>query len=78
MKIPMVQNHRICSLWIMLSCMRLCCVIIMNIQRIRINDLFSLMDAHRLDGICVDKIHLNETGIELCAAQVVREIRAVL
>ena len=45
---------------------------------IRINDLFSLMDEHKLDGICEDKIHLNEKGIQLCAEQVVREIRKVL
>ena len=45
---------------------------------VRINDLFSLMDEHRLDGICEDKIHLNEKGIELCAAQVVKSIREAL
>ena len=39
-----------------------------------INDLFSVMAEHRLDGICEDQIHLNELGIELCAAQVVRSI----
>lgn len=45
---------------------------------VRINDLFSVMDGHRLDGICEDQIHLNEMGIELCAQQVVREIRSAL
>ena len=45
---------------------------------VRINDLFAVMDGHRLDGICADQIHLNELGIELCAQQVVKEIRAAL
>lgn len=45
---------------------------------VRINDLFSVMDEHRLDGIGEDQIHLNEKGIELCAEQVVREICSVL
>lgn len=43
-----------------------------------INDLFSLMDEHRLDGICEDLIHLNDKGIELCANQVAKTIREAL
>lgn len=45
---------------------------------VRINDLFSVIDQHRLDGICEDQIHLSEKGIALCAEQVVIEIRAAL
>lgn len=45
---------------------------------VKINDLFAVMDGHRLDGICEDQIHLNEMGITLCADQVVKEIRTVL
>lgn len=41
---------------------------------IKINDLFEKMKDHRLDGICEDKIHLNEKGIELCAGAVVKSI----
>ena len=43
-----------------------------------INDLFSLMDEHRLDGICEDLIHLSDKGIELCANQVAKTIREAL
>lgn len=45
---------------------------------ILINDLFSVMKDHRIDGICEDKIHLNEYGVELCAEQVVKVIREAL
>ncbi len=47
-------------------------------RNVRINDLFSVMDGHRIDGICEDKIHLNEIGIDLCARQVVKEVRTAL
>ena len=48
-------------------------------EGIIINDLFTLMDAHRDDGIREDdKIHLSEKGIELCAEQVVNIIRGNL
>ena len=43
-----------------------------------INDLFSVMDDHRVDGICEDLVHLNEKGIDICAAQVVKKIREAL
>ncbi|MBR0445750.1 MAG: hypothetical protein IIX23_00480 [Oscillospiraceae bacterium] len=45
---------------------------------IAVNDLFSVMEDHRLDGICEDQIHLNQLGIELCAAQTVRSILEAL
>jgi hypothetical protein len=45
---------------------------------IAINDLFSVMAEHRLDGICEDQIHLNQLGIELCAGQTVRAILEAL
>ncbi len=43
-----------------------------------INDLFTLMDEHRFDGICEDKIHLSELGIELCADKVAETIKNAL
>lgn len=45
---------------------------------IAINDLFSVMIDHRVDGICEDLIHLNDHGIELCAAQVAKVIKEAL
>lgn len=45
---------------------------------IAINDLFSLMEDHRIDGICEDQIHLNQLGIDLCAAQTVGSILEAL
>lgn len=45
---------------------------------ILINDLHTLMLDHRVDGICEDQIHLNDLGIELCAAQVAKIIRKTL
>ena len=43
-----------------------------------INDLFSVMIDHRIDGICEDLIHLNDLGIELCAAQTACKIKEAL
>lgn len=45
---------------------------------ILINDLFTTMLPHRLDGLREDQIHLNDVGIELCAKQVADKIRSVL
>lgn len=45
---------------------------------IAINDLFSVMIDHRVDGICEDLIHLNDHGIELCAAQTASAIKEAL
>ena len=45
---------------------------------IRINDLHSVMLDHRQDGICEDLIHLNDVGIELCAAQTAQVIKDAL
>lgn len=43
-----------------------------------INDLFAIMQEHKIDGICEDQIHLNELGIELCAKQVADTILEAL
>ena len=43
-----------------------------------INDLFSLMLPHRLDGLRDDMIHLNDLGKELCSRQVAECIRSQL
>ena len=43
-----------------------------------INDLFSVMLPHRIDGIVEDKIHLNDLGIRLCAEQTARIIRQTI
>lgn len=44
-----------------------------------INDLFAIMEEHRIDGIREDdKIHLNDYGIELCVEQVLETIREAL
>lgn len=45
---------------------------------IMINDLFGKMVDHRLDGLCEDKIHLNEKGIEICAASTLECIHKAL
>lgn len=43
-----------------------------------INDLFTAMVNHRIDGICEDQIHLNEYGIAICATQVLEKIQEAL
>ena len=43
-----------------------------------INDLFSVMLPHRIDGIRDDLVHLNDLGIRLCADQTERIIRETL
>ena len=44
-----------------------------------INDLFAIMEEHRIDGIREDdQIHLNDYGIALCVEQVVETIREAL
>ena len=43
-----------------------------------INDLFSVMLGHQIDGICEDQLHLSELGIELCTAQTVCAIQNAL
>ena len=45
---------------------------------IEINDLFSAMEAHDVDGICEDMLHLNELGKEICAKQVYEHIKKAL
>ena len=51
---------------------------LLRARGVEINDLFSVMVPHRVDGICEDLIHLNDVGIELCAAQTARVIREAL
>ena len=43
-----------------------------------INDLFSVIAEHRIDGICEDQIHLSELGIALCTEQTVNIIEKAL
>ncbi len=45
---------------------------------IKINDLFSAMVDHQIDGICEDQIHLSELGKEICSEKVIQSIREVL
>lgn len=45
---------------------------------VEINDLFSVMVNHRIDGICEDQIHLSPVGIELCAEQTAHAIKQAL
>lgn len=45
---------------------------------VAINDLFSVMVDHRLDGLCEDQIHLNALGIDLCAEKTVASILEAL
>lgn len=45
---------------------------------VMINDLFTTMVEHRIDGICEDLIHLNEYGIALCATQVTKAIQKAI
>lgn len=45
---------------------------------IEINDLFSAMEEHDVDGICEDLLHLNDLGKEICAKQVYEHIHNAL
>ena len=45
---------------------------------IHINDLFSAMAEHQIDGICEDLIHLNDNGRGICASRVINAIHEVV
>lgn len=47
-------------------------------EGILINDLFSVMLPHRIDGIAEDLVHLNPLGIELCKNSTLRIIEKAL
>ena len=51
---------------------------VLRARGVEINDLFSVMVDHRIDGICEDQIHLNDLGIELCAEQTAQMIKKAL
>ncbi len=45
---------------------------------IKINDLFSAMVDHQIDGICEDQIHLSDYGKEICIERVLNAIKEEL
>lgn len=42
-----------------------------------INDLYAAMSEYRIDSLREDQLHLNEKGIEICAACVAKAVRRV-